>query len=679
MGTVTRRTGAARQTAQGAPAAGSAHSVRAGEAARSAAGLPTGMPPALRVLSPLLLGAALAAAAALATAWLARDSRPLQTLLLAACGGQLLGAAWAHRRTAAGRALPTADEHGEQLAELNSAIVSAFAMAVDAKDQYSQGHTERVCGAALLIAERMGLSGAHVEALRMASMLHDIGKLGVPDHILSKPGKLSQEEMRKVQTHAAIGAALLESVQFPWPVVPIIRSHHEWYDGTGYPDALAGDQIPLGARILAVADVHDALLSPRPYRAALTPEDALRFIKGRAGTQFDPWVLEAFLAVLDRCPLPSAPVFAYRADTEAASPAPGADERSAAFLDIQQAHQEVFALYEIVQTMSRSLNVQETMDLVIAKMKRITDFAACAIFLRQDDGASIVAAAAAGVNADVIRGRRLPVGVGVSGAVVETGKPSGLRDSAREDLGPLLGTEAQGSTLAYVFSAPLVVASTVIGALSLYRTSARPFTEEDARLVTAVANQTGIAIENARQYEKERQSALSDQLTGLANARYFFLHLDQELNRGQRERTPVSLVAVDMNGLKHINDTFGHQQGDRVLRAMGDIFRRHVREYDTVVRYAGDEFFIILPGLSKEKAAETVSRIKTAIRGTSMEMLPGRQIALSASFGIATYPEDARYADALIAAADQAMYAEKRLSQQGAGTDGARASAGHQQ
>jgi diguanylate cyclase (GGDEF)-like protein/putative nucleotidyltransferase with HDIG domain len=634
--------------------------------------------PPLGASSPLMLGAALAAAAALAATWLARDSLLLQTLLLVACAGQLLGAAWVQRR-AAGSAFPAADERGEQLAELNSAIVSAFAMAVDAKDQYSQGHTERVCDASLLIAERMGLSGAHVEALRMASMLHDIGKLGVPDHILAKPGKLSQEEMRKVQTHAAIGAALLETVQFPWPVVPIIRSHHEWYDGTGYPDALAGDQIPLGARILAVADVHDALLSPRPYRAALAPEDALRFIKGRAGTQFDPWVLEAFLAVLDRCRLPSAPVFAYRADTEAAAPGAGADERNAAFLGIQQTPQEVFALYEIVQTMSRSLNVQETMDLVIGKMKRITDFAACAIFLRQEDGASIVAAAASGVNAEAIRGRHLPVGVGVSGAVVETGTPSGLRGSAREDLGPLLGTEAEGSTLTYVLSAPLIAATITIGALSLYRTSLRPFTEDDARLVTAVANQTAIAIQNARQYEQQRQSALSDQLTGLANARYFFTHLDQELNRGQRERTPVSLVAVDMDGLKQINDTFGHQQGDRVLRAMGEIFRRQVREYDTVVRYAGDEFFIILPGLPKEKAAETVSRIKTAIRETSMEMLPGRRIALSASFGIATYPDDARYADALIAAADQAMYAEKRLSQRSAGRDDTRAGAGRQQ
>ena len=153
-----------------------------------------------------------------------------------------------------------------QLAQLNSAIIGSFAMAIDAKDQHSQGHTERVREIAQTIAAEMGLPEDDREALRMASMLHDVGKLAVPDYILSKPSELTPEEMRKVQTHALVGAALLESVEFPWPVLPTVRSHHEWYDGSGYPDGLAGEKIPLGARILAVADVYDALLSSRPYR-----------------------------------------------------------------------------------------------------------------------------------------------------------------------------------------------------------------------------------------------------------------------------------------------------------------------------------------------------------------------------------------------------------------------------
>src|SRR5574340_69234 len=141
-------------------------------------------------------------------------------------------------------------KRAQQLAKLNSSVIAAFAMAIDAKDQHTHGHTERVRRIARLIGEEVGLNADELQALETAAMLHDIGKLAVPDYILSKPGTLTQEEMKKVETHALVGAAILEPVQFPWPVIPIIRSHHEWYDGSGYPDRLAGDQIALGARIL---------------------------------------------------------------------------------------------------------------------------------------------------------------------------------------------------------------------------------------------------------------------------------------------------------------------------------------------------------------------------------------------------------------------------------------------
>jgi diguanylate cyclase (GGDEF)-like protein/putative nucleotidyltransferase with HDIG domain len=547
------------------------------------------------------------------------------------------------------------------LAQLNSSIIGSFAMAIDAKDQHTQGHTERVRDLAVMIGEEMQLEQAEIEALRMAAMLHDIGKLAVPDYILSKPASLTQEEMRKVQTHTLVGAALLESVKFPWPVVPVIRSHHEWWDGTGYPDGLAADKVPLGARILAVADVYDALLSHRPYRPAMGVEEATKFMRERSGTQFDPKVIEVCFAALAKQEQRRTG-FLFDADSEEGAPA----EQSSIFMNIRQAHQELLALYEIVQTMGQSLDVQETMDLVIGKTKRIIDFSTCVLFLVQPEEGHIVAAAASGPRAEEIRGRRMQLGAGVSGVVAQGGQPSGLGKTALEDLGPLLGGEARGFGLAHVLSAPLMSEETLLGALTLYRPGSRPFTEDDARLVVAVARQTAIAINNARQHEQTRQSAMTDQLTGLANARHFFMRLEQELSRARREHGPVSLVAVDLNGLKQINDGYGHQQGDRALRVIAEVFRRHVRDYDTVVRYAGDEFFIILPDTTNKAAVETTHRIKEAVRQTSLEVLPGRNINLSASFGVATFPGDAEHADALIAVADQAMYADKRLSHQAA-------------
>ncbi len=565
-------------------------------------------------------------------------------------------------------ALQARYEHARQLAELNSAVIGSFAMAVDAKDQHTHGHTERVRDLALLIGQEMGLHQDELDALRMAAMLHDIGKLAVPDYILSKPDQLTPEERKKVQTHTLVGAALLESVKFPWPVVPIIRSHHEWYDGGGYPDGLAGEQTPLGARILAVADVYDALLSHRPYRPAMTVQEAVAFMRDRSATQFDPTVLETCFRVLSAEQARNRFGFIFDAEgpmlpREGMSDTPG---RRSVFTDIQQAHQELLALYEIVQTVSQSLNISETLDLVLDKTKRIVDFSTCVLFLRQQDGDDLVAITAMGMHADVIRGRRLPLGEGLTGEVALTAQPSGLGREANADLTHLLGPAAKESPLRHALSVPLTTDAGCVGAVTLYRTSDQPFTEDDARLASAVARQTAIAIKNAGQFEQTKSAALTDQLTGLANARYFFLHLEQELNRAQREQRPVSLVAVDLNGLKQINDSFGHQQGDRVLKQIAEIFRRHVRNYDTVVRYAGDEFFIILPDTTNQLAVETANRIKKAVRETSMEMSAGQSIMLSASFGVATFPGDAKEAEALIAVADRAMYADKRLNQQAA-------------
>jgi len=637
---------------------------------RSGEPLSTGGPfPWYRTVQWALIVAALTATAGLAALLPESSASPYLLLLVPATACLLAGLAVLTVITEREQdKLRARGKRAAELAELNSAVIASFAMAIDAKDQHTHGHTERVRDLALLIGQEMGLSDAELEALRMAAMLHDIGKLAVPDYILSKPDTLTPEEMKKVQTHTLVGAALLESVRFPWPVVPIIRSHHEWYDGHGYPDALSGDQTPLGARILAVADVYDALLSHRPYRPAMTVQEAVAFMRDRSGTQFDPVVLETCFRVLSAKQARNRFGFIFDADApmlprEGMSDTPG---RRSVFTDIRQAHQELLSLYEIVQTVSQSLNVKETLELVLSKTKQIVDFSTCALFMAQPGGADLVVVTAKGMHAEVIRGRHLPLGVGLTGEVASSGRPSGLGREASPDLSYLLGPAATESPLKHALSVPLTTDGGCVGAVTLYRTSDRPFTEDDARLAAAVARQTAIAIRNAGQFEQTKQSALTDQLTGLANARYFFMHLEQELNRAQRDQRPVSLIAVDLNGLKQINDSFGHQQGDRALKAVAEIFRRQVRNYDTVVRYAGDEFFIILPDTTNQLAVDTANRIKKAVRETSLEVLAGQFISLSASFGVATFPGDAKEAEALIAVADRAMYADKRLNQQAA-------------
>lgn len=197
------------------------------------------------------------------------------------------------------RRLEDRAEASEGLAKLYRSVLQALANAIDAKDHGTHLHTERVQALTAAVAKRLGLAGDELEALDTAAILHDIGKLAIPDNVLLKPGRLAEHEFRLIQEHAAAGEAILQPIDFGTDVAGIVRHHHEKVDGTGYPDGLSGEQIPLGARILAVIDVYDALVSDRPYRKAWTSERAMEYLREQAGRSFDRRVVEALVDVLE--------------------------------------------------------------------------------------------------------------------------------------------------------------------------------------------------------------------------------------------------------------------------------------------------------------------------------------------------------------------------------------------
>src|SRR6201998_2892003 len=176
------------------------------------------------------------------------------------------------------------------MASLHLRTIESLALAIEAKDHTTHDHLQRVRIYAMELAKDLGLSADETEALQAASVLHDIGKLAVPEHIISKPGKLTPEEFEKMKIHPIVGAEILEQVHFPYPVVPIVRAHHEKWDGSGYPFGLAGDAIPVGARILAAVDCLDALASDRQYRTAVPLDEAMRHVEMESGTSFAPAV-----------------------------------------------------------------------------------------------------------------------------------------------------------------------------------------------------------------------------------------------------------------------------------------------------------------------------------------------------------------------------------------------------
>ncbi|MGI8409385.1 MAG: HD-GYP domain-containing protein, partial [Pyrinomonadaceae bacterium] len=269
------------------------------------------------------------------------------------------------------------EQHTKQISEasrIHLATVEALATAIDARDQVGVGHVRRTQLYSVGLGTVMGLPEDDVNALRTGALLHDIGKLAVPDHILNKPGRLTPAEMEKAKIHSSVSASILEKVGFEYPVVPTVKYHHECWDGSGYPEGLKGSNIPLTARILSVADAYDTLRGARPYRGAVSREDACNFLRAGAGTQFDPNIVSTFLrnlrsfdAEVDSQGL-SYKFEADKLNAPAQSAVPNYVEQ------IKRANREVFTLYEMARDFSSSLNLDETLSLFTKKVAEFVPF-----------------------------------------------------------------------------------------------------------------------------------------------------------------------------------------------------------------------------------------------------------------------------------------------------------------
>ena len=228
--------------------------------------------------------------------------------------------------------------------------IETLATAIDAKDQVTHGHIRRVQKFALALASELGIRDERqVKAIEAAALLHDTGKLVVPEHILNKPGRLTPGEFDKMKLHASAGAEILSAIQFPYPVVPIVRHHHENWDGTGYPDGLKSTDIPIGARILQVVDCFDALTSDRPYRTKLSDEEAVLILLQRRGTMYDPLIVDTFAAVRQR-------IEAAYVDTR--SKVEAVLETRAAEADSTEAHQAISDLCARNPAILREVNAE---------------------------------------------------------------------------------------------------------------------------------------------------------------------------------------------------------------------------------------------------------------------------------------------------------------------------------
>ena len=543
----------------------------------------------------------------------------------------------------------------EELSKLNTSIISSLATAIDAKDRYSRSHVNRVQSYALALAHAVDASVEECRALEVAALLRDVGKLGVPERILAKPGKLSYEEYLRVQSHVKIGAMILQPVQFPWPVLPVIESHHERWDGRGYPLGLKEDQIPLGGRILAIADVYDALTSQRPYRPAFTHADAIQEIVRDIGSAFDPQLVAVFERILPGLlqELTGKGVLAEDG-AEALVGCETENASSVAHSQIAQATKEMVAVCDVADRLANSPKVEETVKIIAEHALRVLPGQTAITFLFSHEQATLEATAVEGKYAQSLGELTVKLGQGVTGWVAEHQRPL-LNAPANLDLASQFASPTD-CDLFNVLSVPLVARDETLGVISVYSLKGADYTEQHLRLLNIVADHAATALLNARRFERNHELALTDHLTGLANNRHMLQHLEALLHTAAQENAPFCVLMLDLNHFKSINDTLGHQQGDEVLQSVARLLADAARKDDLVARYAGDEFVLILADTTSEQAEHVVNRITQSVDALS-PMTNG--IRVSISVGLAAFPEHGRDTRTLIAVADQNMYRHK--------------------
>lgn len=342
----------------------------------------------------------------------------------------------------------------EKVQELNRVFLStveALALAIDAKDQVTHGHIRRVQRYTMALADAVGIKDERqMDAIRAAALLHDTGKLAVPEYILNKPGPLTASEFERMKVHADVGADILKSIDFPYPVEPIVRHHHEQWDGSGYPTGLRGQEIPLGARILSVVDCYDALTSDRPYRPRMTRQQAEQVLRERRGKAYDPWIVDQFLQILDT-------LEALEAKDQKASSPEGRRAQEVSVPDqlevISATTAEEREFNELRRELARAADLDSATEVLFKHTKRIVPASSLALYVAKPETNELAVVAAFGVGATTISGMQVAIGDRISGWAFAHAQTV-INSDATLELGPVARTFPV--PLRYVAAIPVI-------------------------------------------------------------------------------------------------------------------------------------------------------------------------------------------------------------------------------
>jgi putative nucleotidyltransferase with HDIG domain len=473
-----------------------------------------------------------------------------------------------------------------------------------------------------------------IRAIEAAALLHDMGKLAVPEYILNKPGPLTAAEFEKMKLHASVGADILSSIDFPYPVVPIVRHHHENWDGTGYPDGLGGASIPIGARILSVVDCYDALTSDRPYRPRLSNKEALRILCERRGHMYDPLVVDTFTKLYGQGGLVTEDLAEESSFVTFRSSLPSSTNAALNPLeDITASGEEMLVFFELGRNLGDASDLSQVGETVVRHLRRLVPSSLYVLYFHEQGAAELVSNYASGEHSAVFSGLRIPLGQRLTGWV-------GAHQQTIRNSDPVLdlGDVARTVTprLRSCLSTPLVVGQSLIGVLSLYSHEQEGFTEDHQRIVEVVARHISPVLQGVAQRRRQESSV-------------------EGLPKGSHKEN-VSYITEGDLGFCVIVVTITSACGkeslmarDAAEEALSKCIKHHLRSTDVLLRYQRDQYVIIHRRVDSDDGETLARRLKRAIEELSQELR--FENTLRTSVIQANMPDDSDSLDELILAA----------------------------
>jgi len=399
---------------------------------------------------------------------------------------------WSNRRIEVER------EKNTELNRVFLSTVEALALAIDAKDQVTHGHIRRVQRYTMALAKALGVTDEkQLDALKAAALLHDTGKLAVPEYILNKPGPLTPAEYERMKVHAAVGADILKSIDFPYPVEPIVRHHHENWDGSGYPAGLKGQEIPVGARILSVVDCYDALTSDRPYRPRFSRPHAEQVLKERRGKWYDEWVVDAFLKIVDELEREDQ---LHERSTTGTAPVTLQLPKQLDVIAATTAEEREFS--ELRRDLPLAGNLPQAAEVLFRHLRRVIPADGIALFVPDTSKDELSVVACSGVGAEAVRDLSIPIGDRISGWAIAH-KQVVENSNAALELGPIARTYSK--PLRYALAVPILSGPTALGVLTAYGSEA--FDSDHRRMMESAVTLFVASMPQATGKEKKGDNA----------------------------------------------------------------------------------------------------------------------------------------------------------------------------